>query len=112
MIHWFGTPFNPVCTPEMEVPTPVGRKCAWCEESIDADESGAAFPSLDAHGRCSYVIYHSECMFRHLAGSVGHLQQRCSCYGQEDTSELGLSLREAAIETWKYYCEHNRVTVH
>jgi hypothetical protein len=40
--------------------------------------------------------YHHECGFRLAAGSVGHIQKRCSCYGGTEDDPPGLSIREAA----------------
>jgi hypothetical protein len=66
--------------------------CIWCSEPIE--EPCPSHPDL-----------HHECGFRMVAGSAGHLQRACSCYGRVDTSEDNLTRREAARRALEYYRE-------
>jgi len=63
-------------------------KCAYCEEPIKRDNlmSEAISPM------------HSNCALRAVAGSVAHIERRCSCYipGAEETDPPGMTKREAA----------------
>lgn len=51
--------------------------------------------------------FHVECGFRMVAGSVGHQQHRCKCYGQVDTSEVGMTRRQAAKAALSFYNRHH-----
>lgn len=48
---------------------------------------------------------HKECMFRCIVGSVGHLQQRCSCYGLNEADPPGMTPRQAAQAAYKLWLE-------
>lgn len=50
--------------------------------------------------------FHFECGFRMIAGSVAHIQRRCSCFGGHDwhLDPPGMTRRQAAraaLEAWK-----------
>ncbi len=60
--------------------------CAYCHEEILPGERA------DNHGS----DFHKECSFRSIAGSVGHLRKRCSCYGGNEGDPPGMTPREAA----------------
>lgn len=49
---------------------------------------------------------HFECFFRSVAGSVGHQKHECSCYHRVDTSEGGLTKRQAAKAALEYHRSH------
>jgi hypothetical protein len=53
---------------------------------------------------------HHECGFRMVAGSVGHQKGECLCHGVEDTSELGMTRRQAALAAIEYYLESRAST--
>lgn len=59
------------------------RTCTWCDEPIAEDEQ--------TEGQ-----RHIECAARSVIGSVGHLNQRCSCFGGTEEDPPGLTTREAA----------------
>lgn len=62
--------------------------CGWCEEPLIDGSNALVMP---------FVRMHRECAIRMVAGSVAHLERRCSCYGGPDEDdEEGLSKREAA----------------
>jgi hypothetical protein len=53
---------------------------------------------------------HVECVYRAVAGSVAHIEQRCSCYvpGSTEGDPPGLTKRQAAkaaLEAHKASCE-------
>lgn len=64
-----------------------GRLCLHCEEPLEG-------PCFELNGGRDYM--HRECMIRGVSGSVGHQMGECSCFGKVDTSEDGLTKREAA----------------
>jgi hypothetical protein len=70
--------------------------CLHCEEPIL--ESEAALPLNNGT-----LFMHRECMFRQVAGSVGHQRGQCMCHNIEDTSEDGLTLRESARRALAYW---------
>jgi hypothetical protein len=72
--------------------------CQHCGEPVLPHEQRA--PILNA-------IMHFECGFRLVGGSVGHQQKNCYCYGKTDTSELGISKREAARRSLAFYRSQN-----
>lgn len=47
--------------------------------------------------------FHHECLFRAGAGSLGHLQKRCSCHGGTEEDPPGLTRRQAAAAALAYY---------
>jgi len=57
----------------------------------------------EPRGQVVNAIMHHECFFRSVAGSVGHQQKNCHCYGKTDTSELGMSKRDAARRSLAFY---------
>ena len=69
--------------------------CTWCEEPVLVNEQHPSFMQPT----------HLECGFRSIAGSVAHLQKRCSCYiqGAEETDPPGVSKREAARMALEFY---------
>jgi hypothetical protein len=67
--------------------------CQWCEESIDPDQ--LMHPAGNVH---------MECMMRMVAGSVGHQQRRCSCFGGTEDDPPGMTKHEAAWAAAKLYC--------
>ncbi len=73
--------------------------CVYCNEEIlpgeRADNKGSDF--------------HPECLFRAVAGSVAHLQRRCSCFvpGSREGDPPGLTRRQAAAAALAYYYAQN-----
>jgi hypothetical protein len=93
-MSWFGKRYDaPYCEcPQTE--TPVGVRCLYCAEAIDAGDDGLIY----ADGS----VFHRECHVRLVVGSIGHQQQRCSCYGGDDDSEDGMTPRDGAKAALKY----------
>jgi hypothetical protein len=79
--------------------------CAYCEEPIEASEQQSRFNEIsEASGWLpKAVAMHRACFVRSIVGSVGHQQRRCSCYGFEDVSEIGLTPRAAAREAARHF---------
>jgi hypothetical protein len=73
--------------------------CAYCGELILPREQRAPVIGLPMH---------FECGFRMVGGSVGHQMGLCECHGFTDTSEDGLSLREAARASLAYFQRVNK----
>jgi hypothetical protein len=74
--------------------------CLYCGEEVLPDEGN---PNIKTDLR--YKM-HAECLFRSVAGSVAHIQKRCSCYveGSSESDDPGLTLRQgasAALEEWR-----------
>ena len=62
--------------------------CAYCEEPVGKHEQHPAYMQP----------MHIECHIRQVAGSVAHLERRCSCYilDSDEGDPPGLTKREAA----------------
>jgi hypothetical protein len=79
--------------------------CGYCDEEIGPDQPTGPFPITDGLSGLPMPL-HLECQFRMVSGSVGHQKRECSCYGHVDTTEHGLTLRQAALAAHEYYLEH------
>lgn len=72
------------------------HSCPFCTEPIlPTDEAMPCNGNLRGS--------HRECAFRAVAGSVGHQSGRCLCNGVEDTSEAGMTYRQAARAALDYW---------
>lgn len=67
--------------------------CAYCGEEILPGESA------DNQG----ADLHRECLFRGVAGSVGHQLKKCSCYGGTEGDPPGMTPRQAAQAALNLY---------
>lgn len=100
---WFGRPWGaggvaPVCEDGQHIATPVGSLCLWCDEPIEADDSGVVTPYIDAAINVHQAAQHVECFLRQALGGVNHIEGRCTCCGGDrDPDPPGLTNREAAI---------------
>jgi hypothetical protein len=62
--------------------------CQWCDEPVLPGQQNLVFQTQ---------AMHSECGFRPVAGSVGHILRRCSCCSKDNLGDPpGLTKREAA----------------
>jgi hypothetical protein len=85
--------------PHLEtVPVPVGEPCSYCDEMIEAAESGFSQLLIDERG--SRRIYlHRACFLRCIYGSVAHIHKQCSCYvpGATEGDPPEMTKRQAAV---------------
>jgi hypothetical protein len=63
--------------------------CPFCDEPVWSTDDAVPLNGDPQGG-------HRECVLRQVSGSVGHMRGECSCYGKVDTSEEGMTKREAA----------------
>jgi hypothetical protein len=75
------------------------KLCPHCDEPLLPGDDLVAINN-DNQG------IHRECLVRSVAGSVGHQLRRCQCFGIEDTSEAGMTRREAARAALAYIRDH------
>jgi len=68
--------------------------CLYCSEPIVEGEP---------LGDVSNGTVHRECLIRMTAGSLGHQQQKCSCFGGQEEDPPGLTVREAARAAADYF---------
>lgn len=73
-------------------------ECLWCKEMI-------------ARGELRHALlpqYHFACALRAVAGSIAHLEKRCSCYvpGATCSDPVDLTLRESAQLVADYLRDH------
>jgi hypothetical protein len=73
--------------------------CPFCDEPTLYETEACRI--LDCDGEPRPV--HLECLMRSVMGSVGHQRGECSCKGVDDTSEEGLTYRQAAKAALEYY---------
>lgn len=77
------------------------KACVWCGEPFEPkdDRFLKAFP---------FLRMHQDCGIRAIAGSVGHLEGRCSCFGGDAEDPPGMSVREAATAAANVYRARER----
>jgi hypothetical protein len=93
---WFGASWRaPICDPGQRVETPVGARCAHCEERVETGDRGVF---IDNEPR----PLHFECFMRGIVGSVGHQKGTCGCYGGSEDDPPGATPREAARAALEY----------
>ena len=106
---WFGDPWpSGICydddgrlIDEMRKPFPAGESCLYCQELFRAGDSGKAMPFLSVAAGPAIVHVHKECALREVAGSLAHIERRCTCYGGENDRTPGMTLRAEALEVWR-----------
>lgn len=98
---WFGETWHaPACEPQLEVPTPVGETCLWCDEPIDEGHRG--FTQRYYDGKTATVVpMHLECSLRQIMGGALCADGTCENCGDGQGGAIsdppGLTMREAAI---------------
>lgn len=92
-------PFSRMCDTSIAA-LPWGGPCRHCSEPILKTDKVSLVPELAGGTRHPF---HDECITRMTVGSVGHQLRECECFGDEDTSEKGLTLREAAKRAAEHY---------
>lgn len=85
---------------DMQVETPVGSVCVYCDEAIVEGDRGQLSPYLNAEGHVSITANHRECSFRAVMGPLAHQEKRCRCFGGTDHDTPGLTRRQEAVAVW------------
>ena len=75
---------------------------------MTCDHCGEPILPGEPLGDIENATVHYECFRRMMLGSVGHQKCECSCCGKVDTSEDGLTLREAAKAASEYHFPHHQ----
>jgi len=98
----------------IQVPTPVGQLCTWCQTAIAEGDRGlfhavAHINESGIHGSAEPI--HVECHLRMILGSINHLTNRCSCHGHTEDPAPGNDREEALalldhINTMRAHCGH------
>lgn len=73
------------------------NNCAHCDEPITGDDYATG-------GGGGGGLFHRECAFRLVAGSVGHIMGICPCNGGDTCDPPGFTVREAArfaFDVWR-----------
>jgi hypothetical protein len=115
MSKWFGKDWGaPICAQTDHVDTPVGDKCAWCEEVIVEGDQGTLIPhgwvateGEPAYDKVNYSAWHIDCFMRSVVGSVGHQKGTCHCHGGTEEDPEGMTRREAATAAVRLYHRNN-----
>ncbi len=90
-----------ISKPKLIVPKPQKDFCLHCEEPIFPWDHTVPLNNGE------FAMHHA-CFMRGVIGSVGHQLGMCSCHGETDTSEIGMSRREAAEFALKFYNDNQR----
>lgn len=98
---FFGDWDAPITDNGVRIPTPVGEKCIWCEETIIEGEAGGIY--IDGH------ITHKECNLRQTMGGIGHLVDH-GRYCREAGPDAGLSHRQSALLVWRWFVHNEHIT--
>ena len=79
-MRWFGrNAWALICDDCQQAETPVGVRCAWCGDAIEAGDDGVLMPVLGGtHGDAAY---HADCHLRGIVGGLNHQRGLCICCG-------------------------------
>lgn len=67
-VRWFGTTWKaPICDPRAHVETPVGLRCARCEERIASGDRGLTVP---VHPPGPRLAWHLKCWLREIGADL------------------------------------------
>jgi hypothetical protein len=99
-------PWGPALDGCEMIPTPAGEACLYCKELIAEGDSGVTMV-YRSDDRTQRVPEHRECHIRHIVGSVGHQQGRCSCFGGTEEDPVGITKREAAQAAVRFFTKGN-----
>lgn len=103
---WFGPRHGAPYEADTErVSTPVGARCARCDEVIGWHDSGLVVPHWAGNAApLTSRPYHYECHLRGVIGGLNHLLGRCTCCGGTEPPDPGdMSRREAAHAAVNYW---------
>lgn len=98
--RYFGEPWpSGICDEGTRVPTPVGEKCALCDEEIQPDDQGSfmgAWPD-----RPALAPVHRECSLREVLGGIGHHRDHDYWCHEMHDPDGGMTYRESALAVWE-----------
>lgn len=84
---YFGERWDaPAFDDAVQVSTPVGELCGYCDEKIEADDSGT-FTTFVNELAAESAPVHIECVIRGWLGSPAHCRGECSCSGGEEPAD-------------------------
>jgi hypothetical protein len=95
---FFGEPWpSGVCDEGIQVVTPVGEECIFCETPIEPTDQGSFIGSLE-----DLIPAHKECSLRSVMGGIGHLRDHFFWCRDKGDPDGGLGYRESALQVWRY----------
>lgn len=101
---FFGEPWpSGVCDEGTQVPTPVGEKCALCDEPVEEKDQGSFMGIWEQSG---LAPIHRECSLRSVFGGIGHLEDHTFWCGNMHNPDGGRSYRQSSLEVWDWLQEH------
>lgn len=92
---------------EEQVETPIGVPCLYCEDPIQAGDTGTIGNTINDKGDWTKEPIHYECGIRMGVGSVGHQKGLCSCFGGTEEDPERMTKHEAAIAAARYFHLHS-----
>ena len=108
--RYFGEPWpSGVCDSGIQVDTPVGEQCVWCEEAIQQGDQGSFMYGVWRDSLTPRPIQpvHRECSLRSVIGGIGHLEDHAFwCKGPGNDTDGGRTKRQSALEVWEWVMRH------
>lgn len=99
----FGVWDAPATDGMVQIATPVGYFCRYCQEQITENDAGGAVWS-------SGTAEHRECALRMVMGGIGHLIDHGAFCGGEYGPDAGLSYRRSSLLVWAMVVDHEEIT--
>ena len=104
---FFGEPWpSGVCDDGVQVATPVGESCAFCQELIATEDRGS-FVGLAGYQAGALAPVHRECSFRSVIGGIGHHEDHTYWCKQRGDPDGGRTRRQSALEVWARFAGTN-----
>lgn len=92
---YFGERWDaPAFQEAVEIDTPVGEPCGFCEVKIKIGDQGTTMPFMYDKGSAVRSV-HLGCMLRSVLGSPDHLLGRCSCFPSHSMEDRHMPESEA-----------------
>lgn len=101
-VRAFGVWDAPMTDDAEWIDPPIGERCMYCREAIEADDNGAIMPNG--------FVQHRECSLRSVWGGIGHLVDHARYCGGELGPDAGLPYRVSALLVWAMCVDKITVT--
>jgi hypothetical protein len=99
---FFGHPWpSGICDEGTQVATPVGERCAMCDELVEEGHQGSFIGTENG-----LAPVHKECSLRSVMGGIGHLTDHAHWCGEMHDPDGGHSYRHSALLVWQWVAQH------
>jgi hypothetical protein len=86
--------------PATQVETPVGDRCALCDEAIVEGDQGTFLANVVPECKYGHPPVHRECSLRAVLGGIGHHEDHVYWCGERCDPDGGRTYRESALAVW------------